>query len=199
MQTDGPPYLPVTATQRNEARKFAQRRAAYYDVGTPDKYAPLSFLLALLRAAYMIHQTAHWQTRGGHYYGDHTLLQRIYEDSLEGIDGIAERTIGLGVPEHVCPVKQVQTIQSIIGTVCRGTSAPDAEALMRRSLDVESLIIQTISQVKAVIDASGGLTEGLDDLLQGTASKHEEFVYLLKQRIEPNRRFASAGYVYDRR
>jgi DNA-binding ferritin-like protein len=201
MQKHGPPYLPATASQRVEAREFAQKRAAYYDVPTPDvdQYGPLSVLLALLRAAYMVHQTAHWQTRGSHYYGDHTMLQRIYEESLPGIDGVAERVIGLGNTDHVDPVKQAQLVQGFVSAVCQGPSSPDAEALISRSLDIESVVLKAVDQVKAAIDSSGGLTEGLDDLLQGTASKHEEFVYLLKQRVEPGAAARFASDSYDRR
>lgn len=199
MQKHGPPYLPpVTAAQRQEARKFAQKRAAYYDVERPsvDKYAPLSFLLAFMRALYLIHQTAHWQTRGGHYYADHTLFQRIYEESLEGIDSIAERSIGLGGPQHVALGSQIEAIEAIIGMISKGEAVPDVESLVRRSLDAESLFLEALTAAKESVQKSGGMTEGLDDLLQGTASKHEEFVYLLGQRSAAG---TAAEYTYDRR
>ena len=193
MQKHGPSYLPVTASQRKEARQFAERHAAFYDVPTSNQYTPLAFMLALLRAAYMIHQTAHWQTRGSHYYADHTLFQRIYEESLEGIDGTAERAIGLSEPGIVAVGPQAKVILSFIQSMCPGTPAPDPEALAAISLKVETVMIKVISETKARIEAAGGLTEGLDDMLQGLASKHEEFVYLLKQRSTT--KYAS----YDRR
>lgn len=196
MRQHGPSYLPVTAAQRAEARDFAQKRAAFYDVVNTEpgiEYSPLSGLLALLRAAYMLHQTAHWQIRGDDYYGDHIMLQRIYDDSLPFIDGVAERLIGLsGNPAFVCPVKQAQLIQSIVLALVPESHGSDSQTLLKRSLDVESVILKVVAEVKAAIEANGGLTEGLDDMLQGIASKHEEFVYLLKQRT-------SSGYTYDRR
>lgn len=192
MHEHGPPYLPVTESQKYEARKFACRQAAYYDVPAMDKYAPMTYLLAVLRAGYMVHQTAHWQTRGGHYYSDHILFQRLYEDSQEFIDGVAERAIGLGTPAHVALRPQIRSIQRLIEAVCSGDLAPGAEDLVQTSLKAEVLTLRVIGDAKAAIEASGGLTEGLDDLLQGVASKHEEFVYLLKQR-------AGGSYAYDRR
>ena len=192
MYEHGPPYLPVTKTQRDEARKFASRQAAYYDVPVPDKYEPMTYLLAVLRADYLIHQTAHWQTRGGHYYSDHILFQRLYEDSLDLIDSVAERAIGLGAPAHVALMPQVKAMQAFVGVVCSSVAAPNAETLVKTSLKAESLTLEVIKRVKTAIEANGGLTEGLDDLLQGVASKHEEFVYLLKQR-------ADSSYTYDRR
>lgn len=197
MQKHGPPYLPVTASQRSEARQLAEKRAAYYDVVDTRPgagYSPMSGLLALLRAAYMLHQTAHWQTHGGGYYGDHIMLQRIYEESLEGIDGTAERLIGLSSDlAAVCPLKQIQLMEAMIMAFVPDVKTPamhEPDALIKRSLDVESVILKVIKEVKATIEASGDLTEGLDDMLQSLASKHEEFVYLLKQRD---------SYTYDRR
>lgn len=193
MQKHGPSYLPVTATQRKEARQFADRHAAFYDVPSVDKYGSLALLLALLRGAYMIHQTAHWQTRGGHYYADHLLFQRIYEESLDGIDSVAERAVGLSSPAVVAIGQQSQIVTSFIQAMCPGTPTPDPQALPAISLKVESVLLKVITATKAKLEASGALTEGLDDLLQGLASKHEEFVYLLKQRTTT--KYAS----YDRR
>ena len=198
MQTHGPSYLPVTAAQRVEVREFAQKRAAFYDVVDTRPgagYYPLSGLLALLRAAYMLHQTAHWQTHGGHFYGDHIMLQRIYDESLEGIDGVAERLVGLSnSPGAVCPVKQAKLIHSLVTAFATESHSYGPEALIQRSLTVESVILKVITLTKEAIEGQGQLTDGLEDLLQGLASKHEEFVYLLQQRSST--RTASS---YDRR
>ncbi len=199
MQKHGPSYLPVTASQRVSARKFAQRRAANYDVPGPDKYAPMTFLLAVLQAAYLVHQTAHWQTRGGNYYSDHLLFQRIYEESQTFIDGVAERSIGLSSnPSEVALRPRIQAMHSTIQMLYPPETAPDVETLVRIGLDTESLVLMVIDQTIEVIKASGGWTPGLDDLLPAVAGKHEEFVYLLGQRSQnqgAGRRFAS----YDRR
>ena len=196
----GPPYMPVTATQRAEAREFAQRQAAFYDTGprmVPEgsPYRVLAHLLAGLRTLYMVHQTAHWQTRGGHFYGDHLLFQRIYEGSLEGIDGVAERLIGLtNDPEQVELCSQVKIIHQLVRMATGGgpSVTPSPEMLVQRSLMGEMALIGAIDKIKQAIDEAGALTEGLDDMLQGIASKHEEFVYLLQQRA------TVAGYSYDR-
>lgn len=200
VQKHGPPYMPVTASQRDEARQFVKKQAAYYDTGprmVPEgsPYDILAYLLAGLRALYMVHQTAHWQTRGQSYYGDHLLFQRIYEESLVGIDGVAERLIGLtGDPQQVCLCAQIKIIHSLIEMVHGdGPSvAVSPEELVQRSLLGETTLLGGIDKLKQKIEEAGALTEGLDDLLQGIASKHEEFVYLLKQRAHV------AAYSYDR-
>jgi len=194
-----PPYLPVTVAQREEARVFAKRQAAYYDVPPKppvDSYKGLSQLLAFLRALYMVHQTAHWQTRGGHYYSDHILFQRIYEESLDGIDSVAERVIGLtNDPSYVSARDQAALVHRLVGSAYRGVTspAPDVETLVKISLAGEVSVLNAIDRVKQMMQHAGTLSEGLDDLLQGLASKHEEFVYLLQQRVN------ETAYSYDHR
>jgi len=199
MQKHGPPYLPVTASQRSEARQFAQRQAAYYDapsvpVSVKPPQAPLAFLLAFQRALAMIHQTAHWQTCGGHYYADHLLFERLYNDSQEMVDGLAERTVGLtGNPGYVSVGNQVSFIHEIVKTLMgEPVAAPPPEALVAISLQGETAFLGALAQIKQGIEDNGGMTDGLEDLVQGIASKHEEFVYLLKQRA------SQPAYTYDR-
>lgn len=196
MRKHGPPYLPaISDEQRRDARLVAKRTAAYYDAGPKlNVYAPMTVYLAFQRALYMVHQTHHWQTRGGHFYSDHLLFQRIYEESSEFIDGAAERLVGLtGDPSQISIGSQIGLIHTLIEVLYQGglEAAPHPDRLVEISLYGESLFLEALKTVKKRIEAQGGMTEGLDDLLQGTASKHEEFVYLLKQRASANQ--------YDRR
>jgi DNA-binding ferritin-like protein len=204
MQKHGPPYMPeIPVEQRRDARlfphkyaveakRFVQKSAAFYDVPQKNVYAPLTVYLAFQRALYMVHQTHHWQTRAGHYYSDHLLFQRIYEDSSEHIDSTAERLIGLASPEQVSICSQIRLIHELIGLIYDGRPepAPAPEKLVSISLRAEMIFLSVLREVKRAIEEQGGLTDGLDDLIQGTANKHEEFVYLLKQRD---------SYTYDRR
>ena len=210
-RTDGPPYMPVTASQRDEGREFASRQAAFYDVGPRfvpmgDPHDILSYLLAGLRTISMVHQTAHWQVRGGHFYGDHLLFARLYEESQDAIDGVAERLIGLtGDPEKVNILDQIRVMQKMVRIVHAGHDPGAHESdthLAQCSLRSELICLGGIAHAKKVLEDGGALTEGLDDLLQGIASKHEEFVYLLKQRTSTcggHGKQASTGYTYDRR
>jgi len=208
MQQHGPPYLPtrLASDQKAEVRSWLEKQAAYYDTGpqgvggTEEPYELLTYLLAGLRAINMLHQTAHWQTRGGHFYGDHQLFERLYEESLPGIDGVAERVIGLtGDSAKVSLCTQAPLIAQVVQVMHQGDPdpAPDAEKLVKLSLWAETLLIGGLTAGKKKIDEAGALTEGLDDLLQGIASTHETFVYLLKQRADAGSRVAS--YSYDRR
>lgn len=217
----GPPYLPVTAAQRDEGRRFARRCAAFYDTGQGlvpqgSPYEVLAHLLAGLRTLSMVHQTAHWQVRGGHFYGDHLLFARLYEESQDAIDGLAERLIGLtSDPGQVALCSQIEIMHQFVKTLGGGHSvfasppklaadhsqalaAPSSADLVKRSLLGEAVLIGSITHVKKALEAAGALTEGLEDLLQSIASKHEEFVYLLKQRAAACRT-ARTIRSYDRR
>jgi starvation-inducible DNA-binding protein len=205
MQKHGPPYLPVTASQRSEARQFAQRQAAFYDAAPPSDFsdrlqqspqAPLALLLAFQHALAIIHHTAHWQTCGGHFYADHLLFERLYNDAQEAVDGLAERVVGLtGRPDYVNVCNQVHFIHEIVEALFGepSDSVPSPDELVNTSLKGETMYLGALAKIKQVIEDAGGLTDGLEDLLQGTASKHEEFVYLLKQRA------SQPAYAYDRR
>ena len=200
--THGPSYLPKLAASEKAELTASLKTAAYYDTGqqfvteepTP-KLAPLSLLLAALRAMSMIHQTHHWQTRGLHYYEDHLLFQRLYEESQDFIDQVAERAVGSGSEDRVDPVDQIEVMEHIIKKVCASASARPAppEELTRLSLAGEQFLLGLL---KVVIDTMGeSLSPGTANLLEGLGDKHEQFTYLLGQRTK----MASAGYSYDRR
>lgn len=185
----GPSYLPksaprqVTAAQKGEARKFAadQVHPKVAEALFEESLNPLVVLLAMLRAASMVHQTHHWQTSGGHYYADHLLFERLYNESQDFIDQVAERAIGsTGAPGVVDVQTQVELMETFVGWMCDGSL--DADAMVASSLNAENLIVSAVSVVISKLEASGNLSNGTDNLLQGVSDLHEQFVYLLKQR-----------------
>jgi DNA-binding ferritin-like protein len=145
----------------------------------------LSALLVYLRAASMIHQTAHWQTHGQAFYGDHKLFMRIYEDSQDLIDGLAERTVGLGDGRLVEAWTQAKHLERCIGNCYAGRKIDEGpNGLVEISLHIEYHVVEGIRITRQVLEQAGVLTDGTDNLLQGIADKHEEFIYLLKQRSQ---------------
>lgn len=141
--------------------------------------ADLSALLSLLRAVYQMHQAAHWQSRGGAYYGDHLLFQRLYEAMLKEIDSVAERAVGMGGPAMVDPIAQaVQThamIESVRGV---GRVIQSARDLVAIGLEAEKAVLFGIDEM-----TRRSQTQGTQNLLQGIADTHEGHVYLLQQRL----------------
>lgn len=188
----GPPYLPArlgskakAAVRRLASTKVEPKVARRLMGGA----APLSAVLVMLRAASFLHQTHHWQTQGPTYYADHLLFDRLYNDSQSFIDQVAERAVGLGHAGLVSPSAQAQQLAQVIGVVGGSDGSPDQ--LVQTSLRMESLVLSVIDEATKVLRGSEALTNGTDNLLQGTADLHETFVYLLQQR-------ASNSYEYAR-
>jgi DNA-binding ferritin-like protein len=147
----------------------------------------LGAVLVLLRGASHVHQTHHWQTKGGQFYGDHLLFMRLYEDSQPFIDQIAERAVGAGHFQLVDARKQAMGVAGLVNLWTRG-GFENADGMMAHSLDVERCVVDCVSKARRGLEARGELSDGTDNLIQGVADKHEEFVYLLQQR---NTRVAS--------
>lgn len=192
----GPPYLKLGSDARARLRQ-ANRQSAYYDTGqqmAQNSMAPLSVLLAGLRAMYMLLQTFHWQTRGGHYYADHLLFQRLYEESTPFIDDVAERAVGLGGETLVDPCQQIELMEHMIQKICGGPGVMPPEQLVQTALAGERMLLGLNKAVLDGLEAQGALTHGTSNLLEGLHDKHEQFTYLLGQRNKT----ASVGS-YDRR
>lgn len=179
---NGPPYLPehprmklahveVDAVFQAVCQRFA---------GVP--MAELGALVAILRAASVVHQSHHWQTRGSSYYGDHLLFERLYNDSLGFIDQVAERAVGSGSRDLVCPKTLSVLVAKLVFFWCQTPVEPTAQDMVGVSLSVERCVVDCLKAARASLETKGALSDGTDNLLQGVADKHEEFLYLLQQR-----------------
>lgn len=136
-------------------------------------------LLALLRAAQLVHHTAHWQTRGATFYADHQLFARLYGDVLEEADGLAEKLVYLLGPEAVDALDQVLRLHAAV------RKAVEVSAdLVQRSYALEMSLQAAIAAAREGLAAEGKLPLGLDNYLAGLADAHETACYLLRQRSE---------------
>lgn len=202
----GPPYLRgvVQAGQgKKAAAKFASldldmfcaEMCAEYGPGSPA--AELGVLLAWLRAAAHVHQTHHWQTRGQAYYADHQLFERLYNESLPMIDGLAERGLGLDPNTGhmlVAPLMQAGQMTRVIAALYNTeVAAAGAERYPALSLTMEKNVLAVVTLLRSRMESESRLSLGTDNLLQDIADKHESFVYLLQQRTK------TAGYNYGRK
>lgn len=206
---DGPPYLPgmaaprvastggVPDTERRRLWAFIHKQAAQPGVeaevilthlmaelaGVP--MAELAVVLAALRAEALIHQGNHWQTGGPQFYGDHQLFERLYTGAAALVDALAERTVGLGHPALVGVLTQHRAegvfLESFVGPFKMDAQVNQPALSMRAVLRFLVLLDLVYGSLKK----KGTLTAGLDNLLQGIADKHEEFAYLLRQRMGP--------------
>lgn len=135
----------------------------------------LQNLLGALRAAHWSHWTSHWQTLGPTYYGDHLLLQRIYEAMPAEIDTLAEKMVGMYGSAVVDAVCQAHVMIEFL-------EAQDIPDPISRALAVEEHLQVFLQDVFTRLETSNTLSLGMNDFIAATANAHETFIYLLRQR-----------------
>lgn len=133
---------------------------------------PVAFVLVLLRALSIFYQTAHWQTRGPNFYGDHLLFERLYDSVQDEIDAVGEKVVGLGLGS-VDLFVQVPALHNVIDSVL--SNEPD---WVQRSVALERYLVLTALPAALSSTDSGGVS----NLLEGIMDAHESNLYLLNQR-----------------
>jgi DNA-binding ferritin-like protein len=182
---DGPPYLKLSSVQRKEIEPLL-KKAAYYDTQSLGRAlegrgrSPLTILLGLLQALSHLHQIHHWNTMGD--YGDHLLFQRLYEQSQDFIDQVAERAVGSKSVAAIEPAVQGQIIHSILLGLSKNDEEGTTLNYVETSLQGELNCLRLIKSVIQVMESDSTLSPGISNLLEGLADLHETFVYLLQQR-----------------
>lgn len=149
--------------------------------GTP--VPELSVILVYLRYLVSVHQAHHWVAKGDNFYGDHLLFERLYNETNEEIDGIAEKAIGLGTTDNVGLQLQLKQIARLAESYGTSTTIPKQSDLARRSYVAEVNFLRCVAQCVESLKSYKTLTRGLDNMLAGIEDVHEGHVYLLKQRI----------------
>jgi len=122
-----------------------------------------------------MYQTNHWRVRGLCFYGQHLLLQRLYEKTFELEDSFGERLVGYFGPSAVEPKAQAEMT---LAWISKWSQIPDP---ILQSLAVANDISKTIERAYASMKESGHMTLGLDDLLMSASSQIDEHIYLLQQ------------------
>lgn len=133
-------------------------------------------LLALLRALKWNYWNSHWMVKGGPYYADHLLFQRLYEEQIdEQIDTLAEKITSYD--------GDILGSQIMLDAFNRFLSLnKDIENPFQRGLQMENHVQRALKSVYSDLQKSGELSLGMDDFLMATASERETVIYLLKQR-----------------
>lgn len=142
------------------------------------EWCELSVLLAATRALAQLHQSHHWQVSGDTFYGDHMLFDKLYTNTNDEVDKIAEKLVGLATPKMVDAVAISAQSYRILSELY-DTNKNISEC----SLTAEKLYLSTIEFVSTSLYRQNLLTYGLDNLLGDIADKHEEHIYLLKQKL----------------
>lgn len=185
----GPPYLPEAVGLKTASNELAGMYVTAHGSG-PASW--LAAILVMLKASSQIHQAHHWQTNGPSFFGDHLLFERLYNDSLPFIDQVAERAVGMADGSVVDPVKQASMVAHCVSVLHGGVEGEGADRMAAVSLNAEHQLLDATKLAKQTLEQMGSLSEGTDNLLQGMADKHEEFVYLLKQRVTGTAKYSYA-------
>lgn len=138
----------------------------------------LKFLLATLRAAQMVHQTGHWRVRGKTYYGDHLLLERLYNSVDEEIDKLAEKMVEKYGEDSVDIHEQIDHMHTVIKGIAK------ISCNFQRAQAVEKMLQKLFKMSYDKLKETGELTLGMDDFLMASANNHETNCYLLGQRLK---------------
>ncbi len=150
-------------------------------------------VLAHLRALQWLYWTTHWTSKGPNFYGDHLLLQRLYEGKDGGpnineeIDALGERMVAYLGPEYVNPLAINDKVQSALRNAT-AASDPTGSTLNVDPLKVLSMLerrlqgsIKKAWKANSAHEASFSL--GVDDFLMGLAKERDTAIYLLQQRL----------------
>ena len=142
-----------------------------------DKCSKIAALyIATLKAIALIHQHNHWTTRGDSFYGDHLLLERLYNSTLKDVDLAAEKFIGLFGDDVLAYDLQAELLNKVLTKYSRLEGSP-----VEMSLTIEKDFIKFSGEAYECFEEEGKLSLGLDDMIMSIASQREESVYLLQQ------------------
>jgi hypothetical protein len=117
--------------------------------------------------------------KGGSFYGNHLLFQRLYESVQEQVDQLAEKMVGYFGTEAVSLVPQMKSVY----VYCSRWDQVDCNH--KRGILSEEDLQFAVKTAYDGIKAAGAMTLGLDDWLMATANAHEENTYLLQQALAP--------------
>lgn len=163
---------------KNSARVFLSEEIKKYGNA---QYGELPVLLSAVRAVSLIHQQNHWVSSGDKYYGDHLLFMRLYESVDAEIDKLAEKIVGLAIPEFVCLVPQINHLAKFID---KFKTELTVENTVKVSYQAELFFMALCTLIFEQLKTVKLLTPGLEQTLGTILESHETNLYLLKQRYQ---------------
>ena len=140
--------------------------------------------IAHLRAMHLWFHSAHHVTKGTGFSGDHVdLYGKIYTEIQEEVDGAIEKAVGItNDSDLACPVTIAENAVAIMKEFgCPPGKSSDEVAEI--GLLFVKAYIEFVEHLFKLFERQGRLTLGLNDQLAASANKHEEYVFLLQQRV----------------
>ena len=131
-------------------------------------------LLGHLNYLNIWYHTLHWDSSSQSYYSDHLLFQRLYEQILEEFDQVAEKALGISedstINRFVMGKYHIDKENEVQDMYKEGKTSCDVSVIL------EEQFLNILEEHPK--DVSPGTQNLIDDL----HDKHEENLYLLKQR-----------------
>jgi DNA-binding ferritin-like protein len=136
-------------------------------------------LLGCLRALKWLSWNGHWQVKGSQFYGDHLMLERIYEGKIdEQIDTLAEKMVCLFGSDIIDNPMLLQSFNNSVES-CKSVS----KCPIQRTLRCLQMLQAQFNHTYSIGTNTKQITLGMDDYLMATANEQETFIYLLQQRL----------------
>jgi len=132
--------------------------------------------IAILRSLSHYYQTIHWVANGTQYYGDHLLLQRLYDEVTPEIDTVGEKA--LGITKENATVNLVENISMVLKIVTNMEYGA-MDVCFTSALKLERAFVKFCEDQAT----SSQNTEGVKNMFADMADKHEGHVYLIQQRL----------------
>lgn len=148
-------------------------------------------LLAFLRALHWFHWTAHWQVTGS--YGNHLLFEKMYSQTQEEIDQLAEKCVAYFGVSCVNEHDQAKKMSEILKWV------DDSDDPLQKAIDLEERFQGYILATHEMIMGARMMTIGFDNLVQGIADTHEQHLYWLRQATKQHKMGSRVASAYLKR
>ncbi len=139
--------------------------------------------LSFLKALREYYHFAHWVSKKEPFYSDHSLFQRLYEELDDEIDGSAEKFIGL-MDEDVVFAPEISEMVCELLKKAEIKKGCDDKQLAICGIKLEVGFLKFSEKMYDTMKEDDSITLGLDDMIMSNFNKHEDTLYLLKQRVK---------------
>jgi starvation-inducible DNA-binding protein len=118
----------------------------------------------------------HWNVEGQDFLQYHELFQKIYEETWEAVDDIAEqiRTMDHYVPGSFGRYNELSTLQD-------EREVPDSRTMIARLIMDNETVIKSIMQAYAEAEAAGN--HGFSNLMAERQTAHRKHGWMLKSTV----------------
>jgi len=155
------------------------------DLMGPSPSEILSAYIGFLRAYHFWMHGAHNVVKGPSFAGDHVVIYgKIYNEVQDVIDGVIEKGVGVYQDEAIaCPMK-ITSDAMIILEDWESPSDQTSERIAALALEYTKHLVSIGEGTAKTLEGLDVLTYGMDNMLAGLVDTHENYAYLLRQRLK---------------